>query len=147
MRTTSNATSSPDAPVLYRSKAFLGSHSNVKQASPTVHIHSSTMYILRLSSPAGICSPGLHRQRRYKAAKRRTLTTVNARPQPEAGPEAVVADDRDRPPQFITDLFRFLYKPASGWTDRFGFAWPLGDLDEVRRAQKRDYTMCVHVVY
>lgn len=92
------------------------------------------MHTLRLTCLAGINSPGLHRQRKLRAAKRPTIV-VNARQQPEVGPEAVVVDERDRPPQFITDLFRFLYKPASGWTDRFGFAWPLGELDDVCHAK------------
>jgi hypothetical protein len=53
-------------------------------------------------------------------------------PPESTGPAGVIADTQDRPPEFITRLFRFLYKPGSGWTDRFGFAWPLGEVDAVR---------------
>jgi hypothetical protein len=53
-------------------------------------------------------------------------------PPETAGIAGVIADTRDRPPEVITKMFRFLYKPASGWTDRFGVAWPLGEPDAVR---------------
>jgi hypothetical protein len=55
------------------------------------------------------------------------------------GPDAVAADVRDRPPPLITKFWRFLFKPDDGWTDRFGFAWPLGELDGVG-----PYNLCFH---
>eukprot|EP00884_Botryococcus_braunii_P004348 jgi/Botrbrau1/13914/Bobra.136_2s0007.1 len=65
-------------------------------------------------------------------------------PPENAGTAGVISDTRDRPSEIITKLFRFLYKPASGWTDRFGVAWPLGDPDgrsDLERAAAREQAM------